>query len=127
MENKTQREQGKNWAEKASLPSGKLEEKFNLLMAEAKKEWGCLADGGKVNDCVIEGNSYTRVYYGPKNKELFLYPSALRVNRGEYVITNDRGYPETIRVYSPELEYQFTYKMSLEGCGGKYSSTVVPD
>lgn len=99
-----------------NMENGKnLEERLAQLSEQAKKDWKYdRVFAGRVNDCVIfndscNNHSHSRVYYGSENKKLSL-DSAVRVNRGEYIVVRDSDLDFKMRVYSPNLEYQFSYE-----------------
>jgi hypothetical protein len=88
-----------------------LEEKLSILVKHAKKRWGCNASAGRVNNCIQHSNDHIEIYYGSNNERLSFSDSVPRINRGEYILVNDDYSPKIMMVYSPELKYQFTYKV----------------
>lgn len=125
MENKQKNKE--NRADQIIIPTGGLE----ALISDAKQEWG-KASGGRVKDCQVNGGSLTRlntyIYLEDSNLLLILKASNIRVNKGEYVIhdgsTNFKSsYPDKMKVYSPNLEYQFSYNDdsgSIASYGGAF-------
>jgi hypothetical protein len=103
----------------------KLEERLGKLISQAKKEWGSLSGGGKIRNCIMRSGS-ARIYYGPKNEELFVGESLPRINRGEYIIFDHEDYPNKFKIYSPNLRFQFSYGVDKKphgpyaDCNGNY-------
>jgi hypothetical protein len=137
---------------KPSMPDGELEEKLEGLVKQAehdfKKKYGdkiTRIGFGRVSDCElcdgteiylekgyrtkIEGSAHKGKAQWDEMKDckrLSFSDVNVRVNRGEIVIFDQGGYepcPDWMRVYSPNLEYQFTIRQndSLRGGDTFYS------
>jgi hypothetical protein len=113
---------------KPSIPDGELENELRKLASQAEKDFGRKAGFAKVRDCVMK-KGRTQIYleegFGNKLRErehrngqsvdheeyiadICYYDVNCRVNSGEFVIFELSRFPDWMRVYSQDLNYQFT-------------------
>ncbi len=93
-----------------------LEQRIQRLVRAAKNMWGRRAEMQRVTDYDSSGNSAT-IYCG-KRRDFYFSNGAPRVNKGEYLLVRTNAFgDQTLRVYSPELKYQFTLQCKKSHSG----------